>query len=167
MVIKHRFKKIEDLTKRCIKVSNGCLEWSGAKKKGYGMTTSGGKFYRTHRLMWILHYGDIPNDKQINHTCDNSICSNIEHLYLGTHDQNVRDMILRKRHRNSRKTHCQRGHAFDEKNTRTTSLGARVCRKCHAAKNVENKKKLRRERKKLRRADGYDFVFNKNTVGKL
>lgn len=51
---------------------------------------------RTHRVTYMAYHGDI-GDKQVLHTCDNTSCVNPEHLYLGTHRDNMRDKQLRNR----------------------------------------------------------------------
>jgi hypothetical protein len=73
----------------------------------------------THRAAWILKKGPIPKGLSVCHTCDNGLCVNVEHLYLGTHAQNMRDMAERGRARkpNKAKTHCKRGHEMTEENT--------------------------------------------------
>lgn len=74
-------------------VPNGeCLEWSMARQiKGYGVTKIKGRQYTTHRLSYELEYGPIPKDMYVCHKCDNPICCNPEHLFLGTHQDNMTD----------------------------------------------------------------------------
>ena len=82
-----------------IKNQDACWGWSGCapKNPGYGQFRHNMKSERAHRASWILHYGKIPDGKYVLHTCDNRICSNPKHLYLGTSIDNNRDLLLRNR----------------------------------------------------------------------
>jgi hypothetical protein len=78
----------------------GCWEYQGiSEPAGYGklsMYVSGltprGKNVRAHRLSYAFHNGVDPSDKLVCHTCDNPKCINPNHLFLGTHEDNMRDM---------------------------------------------------------------------------
>lgn len=75
-----------------------CWEWQGKiKPNGYGMFAYKKKYWYVHRLAYILSIGEIPQNKQINHRCDNRKCCNPHHLYAGTHKENTQDMIQRNR----------------------------------------------------------------------
>jgi hypothetical protein len=50
-----------------------------------------------HRYAWMLSNGPVPDEKEICHTCDNRACCNPHHLYAGTHQQNMADMVTRGR----------------------------------------------------------------------
>lgn len=80
---------------------NGCIEWTGhVHNQGYGRTTLGYKNYVfVHRLAYALaHNLDPLNfDGFVLHSCDNRLCYNPEHLRLGTHADNTKDMLDRKR----------------------------------------------------------------------
>ena len=65
---------------------------------GYGRTTYKGKNWTTHRLMYYLTKGKIPQKMCVLHKCDNPLCINPEHLFLGTQGDNMRDMHQKKRH---------------------------------------------------------------------
>lgn len=77
----------------------GCLEWQGpVDATGYGHVGYEGKVWRTHRLAWRLSSGrDIPDRLFVLHNCDNRRCCNPEHLRLGTHLDNMRDVVERGR----------------------------------------------------------------------
>ena len=72
--------------------STGCLEWTGYRLRGYGMPTYRGKTRLAHRLSYQAHFGPIPKGLHVCHTCDNPPCFAIEHLFLGTQQQNIDDM---------------------------------------------------------------------------
>ena len=116
-----------------------CDEWTGARNKGYGMLLLNGKAKYAHRIVWMQDNGHT--DLQINHHCDNPACINIEHLYAGTHKENMRDMRERGRvnSHNAKKTHCKRGHEFTPENTKMNG-DRRACRSCiNSAQNRRRK----------------------------
>ena len=75
-----------------------CWEWQGCKlPAGYGKL---GRKYETvyaHRISWTLNHGNIPNGICVLHKCDNPSCVNPEHLFLGTLDDNNKDMTRKRR----------------------------------------------------------------------
>lgn len=107
--------------------------WSFYKEKGAG---HGGFFYQgkmrgAHRIAIALNtVGNyIADDSQALHTCDTPYCVNPSHLYIGTHIDNMRDVVVRKRHKSRNKTHCKRGHLLSSDNLHPSSK-TRSCRKC-------------------------------------
>jgi hypothetical protein len=75
-----------------------CILFAGYKKSdGYGWCTYKGKQMGAHRATWIKKFGSIPDGMHVLHKCDNPPCINIEHLYLGTHGQNMKDKAVRGR----------------------------------------------------------------------
>lgn len=77
---------------------SGCWEWTGLLgSSGYGHIKAFGKFVGVHRLSFELYNGPIPAGAEIRHRCDNPVCINPDHLEIGSHLQNMRDMIDRGR----------------------------------------------------------------------
>ena len=69
-----------------------CLEWTGARQSdGYGVTLANGKHAQAHRVAWEFERGTIPDGICVLHHCDNPLCVNVEHLFLGTRVDNNAD----------------------------------------------------------------------------
>jgi 5-methylcytosine-specific restriction endonuclease McrA len=66
-----------------------CWGWTGASRNGttYGSVSKGGKSQPAYRISFEIHYHEIPDDQWVLHTCDNVICTNPVHLYLGDRDE--------------------------------------------------------------------------------
>ena len=76
---------------------NGCVVWTASTIGGYGRLAHRGKNCRATHVSWFLKYGVWPK-KFLLHTCDNPPCVKISHLFEGTHQDNVKDMIKKGRH---------------------------------------------------------------------
>lgn len=76
-----------------------CWLWQGYKlRSGYGRVMYLGRNYTTHRLSWALTNGPIPDGLWVLHKCDNPPCVRPDHLFLGTRQDNVDDMVAKRRH---------------------------------------------------------------------
>lgn len=81
------------------RASNGCLHWLGASTtSGNGRLLVGGKTWLAHRYAWFITYGPIPDGLFVCHHCDNPICVEPTHLFLGTDLDNQRDAHRKGRH---------------------------------------------------------------------
>jgi len=82
-------------------IDSPCIEWTGARNdRGYGQRRIQNKIKYVHRLTWEQAHGQIPEGMVVCHVCDNPPCHNIDHLFLGTPSDNVRDMLSKGRSRN-------------------------------------------------------------------
>jgi len=83
-----------------VKKTKTCWLWTAATDDcGYGFfrKESRGMMCRAHRVAWELEHGPIPDTMQVLHTCDNPACVNPDHLWLGTHADNMHDKVRKGR----------------------------------------------------------------------
>jgi hypothetical protein len=78
---------------RLITKTASCWIWGGVRgTNGYGTIKKKSKAIRAHRASYELFVGPIPDGMHVLHKCDNPLCVNPEHLFVGTHIDNMRDM---------------------------------------------------------------------------
>ena len=105
--------------------SNECWTWTGALNgRGYGVVQYHGKYWMAPRLAYFLTYGAIPNGAYVCHRCDNPACVRPDHLWLGSHWDNMADMTAKKRY------HSMFGE--DHPNTRIKDCEIQLMRRLHA-----------------------------------
>lgn len=78
--------------------SDGCWTWGGyCDEDGYGNFWFEGRTVRAHRWLWEFLNGPLGKEQQVLHRCDNPPCVRPDHLFVGTHDDNVKDKMLKGR----------------------------------------------------------------------
>ena len=88
--VKHFWERVN------IKSPNECWEWKeGKTSDGYGSVSFNSKSHLSHRVAWILTNGPIPDKMFVCHSCDNRLCVNPKHLFIGSNDDNMRDMVVK------------------------------------------------------------------------
>lgn len=113
-----------------------CWLWLAARIPPYGYGNFGGTqdgvrwVKLAHRHAYELAHGPIPEGMWVLHRCDNPPCVRPDHLFLGTHADNMRDMVAKGRHWATKKTHCKHGHPFEGDNLSLLPNGERVCLTC-------------------------------------
>lgn len=127
---------------KCVITERGCWEWQGHKCKGRGMKDNSrgygeasyrGKTWRLTRLMLTITKRPLLNDELACHRCDNPPCINPDHLFIGTQEHNKLDEIAKGRSYYLARTHCPKGHPYDDRNTyKTVGKKGRPRRGCKA-----------------------------------
>lgn len=75
-----------------------CILWAAAlNNDGYGSVYWEGKCRKAHRMAWQAVHGPIPEGMCVCHRCDRPSCVNPDHLFLGTHRDNMHDMLKKGR----------------------------------------------------------------------
>lgn len=78
--------------------NTGCWLWGGTlNDSGYGIIMIDGSVQRAHRVSYEVFKRERPGSKQVCHSCDNPRCINPDHLWLGTHNDNIQDAVKKGR----------------------------------------------------------------------
>lgn len=81
-----------------ITITDTCHNYIDKKRKnGYGNFKYEGITYSAHRFSYMIHKGEITKGLFVLHTCDNRLCVNPDHLYVGTVQDNANDRVKRGR----------------------------------------------------------------------
>lgn len=92
-----RLVPLEERIARKLAIAGECRVWTGSTcGRDHRPSIHGGY---VHRIVWELAHGPIPNDLRVLHRCDNPRCLRTSHLFLGTQQDNIRDMIQKGRKR--------------------------------------------------------------------
>ncbi len=87
--------------------ATGCWVWKATlHSNGYGRFKLPGRMAFAHRASWELHRGPIAKGLFVLHRCDNPPCVNPDHLWLGTHNENMADMRAKQRQNKGTRQHA-------------------------------------------------------------
>ena len=116
-----------------VRKTETCWLWKATGSR-YGYFRVNGTALRTNRVSYTLFKGEIPAGMHVLHTCDVTLCVNPDHLFLGTHQDNMVDRDAKGRcgagkHLLAR-THCRRGHLYEGQNLSIRIDGSRSCKEC-------------------------------------
>lgn len=96
--------------------TDGCWIWTGLlSTHGYGIFSIKSRHIIAPRYSWKLHFGDIPGNMHVLHRCDTPACVRPDHLFLGTHQDNMADMVAKGRHHHGEN---HRSHVLNDEKVR-------------------------------------------------
>jgi hypothetical protein len=128
--------------------------WTGSTfTNGYGQIGVKGKMVKVHRAAYIVYNNLKFSDANIDNILHKPFCSirscfNPEHLYNGTHENNMQDKLLSGTNHNHNKTHCPAGHEYTLGNTYIINGTNRKCRKCILERMAKRYRELKEKKSK-------------------
>ena len=94
----YKQQRLQEILTNTIVTSTGCMEWQGyIGTDGYGSVAILKKYKHAHLHVWEILHNELTQNIHVLHKCDNRKCINPEHLFLGTHQDNVKDMVSKGR----------------------------------------------------------------------
>jgi hypothetical protein len=147
---KNKFASPQNILDANKRIEGDCWLWTGRRDVGgYGVMVLHRKDIKVHRVSYCINAGisliDLKDYVLHRTNCPNKNCFNPEHLYAGNHQQNAMDAITTGKNANTQKTHCVRGHEYNEENTYMYN-GSRHCKLCH---NLRQRQKYQEKFKPL------------------
>lgn len=135
--------------------NTGCTLFMGSQQKeGYGRVCFNGKVHLAHRVSYEMHVGPIPDGLVLDHLCRVPGCVNPRHLEPVTNRENVFRGVG-PTPKNAAKTHCPRGHEYNDANTFRRQNGHRACRACAREKDAQRRVRER----DVRRAKAKEYYM--------
>lgn len=126
---------------KTVLTERGCWQWykdlgRGPRGPYYPQGGYRGKRPQLNRLMLALTQRPLEPHEKACHRCDNPLCINPDHLWIGTQKENIQDAIAKghQQFHPSHYTHCKHGHEFTPENTWLTKEGYRHCKECQRIK---------------------------------
>lgn len=144
----------EKIARHMIK-TDACWIWTGPHNgAGYGRIWHQGRKIYVHRAIYESAYGPIPPSVEVCHSCDNPFCVRPDHLFMGTHQENMSDMVAKGRHPSHQKPET-RPRGEQHARAKLTNVGVRAIRVRHAGGESVSS---------LARAFGLDRVAIRNVI---
>lgn len=115
-----------------IDVRSACWIWvAGCMTSGYGQFYDGTRDVGAHRWSYKNFIGEIPENLEIDHLCENKLCVNPEHLEAVSRQVNMKRYHTNHRAYVGQRSHCKNGHPMCEDNTyRSLKTGLTFCKTC-------------------------------------
>jgi hypothetical protein len=126
-----------------VRSDDECWEWQGAiTAVGYAKLPFAWEGRIASRYSYYLNIDENFNRNLfVCHRCDNPICVNPKHLFLGTQKDNMQDMQAKGRSAQAKKTHCPQGHEYRPENLCKRRDNRRQCKICKRESDLRNQMK--------------------------